>query len=212
MREKAPVNAATHAVAFIAAAAGAAFLLARAWGDEPKAFVLGVYGLSVTMLFGASASYHAITRWPRVTAVLRRIDHAAIFFMIAGTYTPLLFFGLGGTWRTVMLAAVWTIAAVAVVVAIRFVNAPRALSTGLYVALGWAVVVPAAKLVAALPLPATALIALGGVLYTAGAVVYVTKRPDPIPNRFGFHEMFHLLVVAAAGAQYAAVAAFLAPM
>ncbi|HTJ28417.1 MAG TPA: hemolysin III family protein [Candidatus Limnocylindria bacterium] len=212
MREKPPVNATTHGVASIAAAAGAVFLLVRAWGDVPKALVLGIYGVSVTVLFAASASYHAITRWPRLTAVLRRIDHASIFLMIAGTYTPVLFFGLRGTWRSAMLGAIWTIAAVAIFVAIRFVDAPRALSTALYLALGWAALVPSAKLVAALPPPATALIALGGVLYTAGALVYATKRPNLFPNRFGFHEVFHLLVVAAAGAQYAAVAGYLAPM
>jgi hemolysin III len=212
MREKAPVNASTHLVAFVAAAVGSAFLLVRAWGDVPKALVLGVYGVSVMTLFGASAFYHAVTRWPRLTAVLRRIDHASIFLMIAGTYTPVLFFGLTGAWRTAMLMAIWTITAGAVIVAVRYVDAPRWVSTALYLALGWAAVIPAAKLIAALPHAATALIVLGGLLYTAGAIVYATKQPDLFPNRFGFHEVFHLFVVAAAGAQYAAVAAFLAPM
>jgi hemolysin III len=212
MRVKAPVNPAAHAIAFIAAVAGVTFLLVRAWGDPLKALVLGVYGLSVMTLFGASATYHAITRWPRLTALLRRIDHASIFIMIAGTYTPVLYFGLRGTWRSAMLAAIWTITAAAVVVAVRFVDAPRWLSTALYLALGWAALVPSAKLVAALPPPATALIVLGGLLYTTGAIVYATKWPNPAPNRFGFHEVFHLFVVAAAGAQYAAVARFLAPM
>src|ERR1700692_1439145 len=146
MREKAPVNPSAHALAFVAAVAGFIFLLVRAWGDPLKALVLGVCGLSVMTLFGASATYHAITRWPRLTALLRRIDHASIFIMIAGTYTPVLYFGLRGTWRSAMLAAIWTITAAAVVVAVRFVDAPRWLSTALYLALGWAALVPSAKL------------------------------------------------------------------
>lgn len=209
---KAPVNASTHLVACGAAIVGLAFLLARAWGNDIKLVVLAVYGISLVTMFGASGVYHAVTRWPRLTAVLRRIDHASIFLMIAGSYTPVLFFGLAGAWRWAMLLAIWTVSAAAIVLAIRFIEAPRWLSTALYVTLGWLAVIPSAKLVAALPAAAIALIALGGLLYTIGAIVYATKRPDLVPNRFGFHELFHLFVVAAAAAHYAAVAAFLAPL
>jgi hemolysin III len=209
---KAPVNAATHILACLAAVAGLVFLIARAIGDGPKLAVLTVYGISLVTMFGASAVYHAVTRWPRLTALLRRIDHASIFLMIAGSYTPVLFFGLAGIWRSAMLIAIWTVTAAGLVLAIRFIDAPRWLSTALYVALGWLAVIPSAKLVAALPLGAIELIALGGLLYTIGAVVYAAKRPNLVPNRFGFHELFHLFVVAAAASHYAAVAAFLAPL
>lgn len=209
---KAPVNASTHIVACFAAIAGVGYLIAHAWGNGSKIAVLAIYGVSLVTMFGASSIYHAVTRWPRLTFVLRRIDHASIFLMIAGSYTPVLFFGLDGAWRWAMLLAIWSVTAVAIVVAIRFIDAPRWLSTALYVALGWLAVIPSAKLVAALPHRAITLIALGGLLYTIGAIVYASKRPNLVPQRFGFHELFHLFVVAAAAAQYAAVAGFLAPM
>lgn len=204
-RVKAPVNAWTHGIAFAAAAVGLAYLVRLGVGKPATLAVLIVYGVALMMLFGASALYHALTWSPRLTAVLRGVDHASIVVGIAGTYTPILYFGLSGAWRTWMLAAVWALTAAAVFVQVRWIDAPRWFSTTVYMLLGWAAVVPAVKLVAALPRIATLLIALGGVCYTLGAVVYARKWPNPFPNRFGFHELFHLLVVAGASAHFVAV-------
>lgn len=205
-RVKAPVNAWTHGVAFAAATAGLVYLVRLGVGHPATLAVLIVYGIALMMLFGASALYHALTWSPRLTAVLRGVDHASIVVGIAGTYTPVLYFGLSGPWRVWMLAGVWTLTAAAVFVQVRWIDAPRWFSTAVYVLLGWAALIPAVKLVAALPRTATLLIALGGLFYTAGAIVYARKWPDPLPQRFGFHEVFHLLVVAGASVHFVAVA------
>jgi len=143
--------------------------------------------------------------------VLRRLDHASIYVMMAASYTPVLFFGLDGMWRMVTIAVVWTLSAVGVIVSIWLLHAPRAVSTALYAAFGWAAVIPAVKLVERLSLTATTLIAAGGVLYTLGAVVYATKALNFRPGRFGFHEVFHCFVVAAAAVHFIAIAFFIAP-
>lgn len=202
---KAPVNAWTHGIAFAAAAAGLAYLVHLGIGNAATLGVLIVYGVALMLLFGASALYHALTWSARLTAVLRRVDHASIVVGIAGTYTPVLYFGLSGAWRAWTLAGIWTLTAAAVFVQVRWIDAPRWFSTAVYMLLGWAAIIPAVKLVAALPRVTTLLIALGGLLYTAGALVYARKWPNPLPNRFGFHEVFHLLVVAGASVHFVAV-------
>lgn len=204
-RVKAPVNAWTHAMAFAAAAAGLVYLVRLGLGNAATLAVLIVYGVALMILFGASALYHALTWSPRLTAVLRGVDHASIVIGIAGTYTPVLYFGLTGAWRVWMMASVWALTAAVVFVQVRWIDAPRWFSTTVYMLLGWAALVPAVKLVAALPRVTTLLIALGGLLYTLGAIVYARKWPNPFPNRFGFHEVFHLLVVAGASAHFVAV-------
>jgi hemolysin III len=120
-----------------------------------------------------------------------------------------LFVGLDGAWRIATLAAIWGVAIAGVVLTIWFVHAPRWLSATVYVAMGWFAIVPAFKLVPALPHVVTLLIALGGLLYTLGALVYATRKMDVLPRRFGFHEVFHLFVLAGAAAQFIAIAGFL---
>ena len=142
--------------------------------------------------------------------MLRKIDHAAIYVLIAGSYTPVLFIALDGAWRIATLAAIWAVAVAGVVVTMWFVHAPRWLSAAVYIAMGWFAVVPAFKLVRVLPVVVTVLIALGGLLYTLGAVVYATRKLDVLPRRFGFHEVFHLFVLAGAVAQFVAIVGFLA--
>ena len=210
--KKLPVNPWPHAIAFVLAAIGLAYLVARFRVSGSELAVMGIYGCGLVVLFGASASYHALAeRRPAFYPALRRIDHASIYVMIAASYTPVAFFGLDGAWRTATLAAVWILSAAGVIVSLRLSNAPRALSTGLYAAYGWAALIPAARLVDRLPHPATALIAAGGALYTLGAVVYATKSLNFWPGRFGFHEVFHCLVVAGAAVQFIAIAFYIAP-
>jgi hemolysin III len=143
--------------------------------------------------------------------VLRRIDHASIYVMMAASYTPVVFFGLDGAWRTTTFVAVWMLCAAGVIVSAAAARVPRVLSTGLYIAFGWAALIPANKLVERLSHPATMLIIAGGVLYTLGALVYATKSLNFAPGRFGFHEVFHCFVVVGAALQFVAIAFYIAP-
>jgi hemolysin III len=206
---KEPVDARISFAGLIAAVAGVVYVTVRFHGDLPLLAVMLVYAASLCVLFGASSLYHGFPGSAERTSVLRKIDHAAIYVLIAGTYTPVLFVGLGGAWRIATLAAIWAVAVAGVMLTMWFVHAPRWLSAAVYIAMGWFAVVPAFKLVPALPAVVTLLIALGGLLYTAGAVVYATRKLDVLPRRFGFHEIFHLFVLAGAAAQFVAIAGLL---
>jgi hemolysin III len=209
---KRPVSPWPHAIAFALSVIGLTYVVARFWPNLPTLSVLLVYACGLLLLFGASAAYHALGgRLPAITPALRRIDHASIYVMMAGSYTPVLYFGLDGAWRATTLAVVWTCACAGVVLSIGWPRAPRPLATALYAAFGWAAVIPAVKLVERLSLSATALILAGGVLYTIGALVYATKTFNFVPGRFGFHEVFHCLVVAGAAVQFVAIVFFIAP-
>jgi hemolysin III len=209
---KLPVNPWPHGIAFVLAAGGLIYFIVRFHADAAALSVMCVYGCGMLALFGTSALYHALGgRRPVLTPVLKRIDHASIYVMMAASYTPVLFFGLAGRWRSVTIAVVWIAAAAGAVVSIGFPYAPRAVSTALYAAFGWAALIPALELAQHLPRTATILIAVGGVLYTLGALVYATKTLNFAPGRFGFHEVFHCLVVAGAAVQFVAIAFFIAP-
>ena len=135
-----------------------------------------IYGCGLVVTFGASALYHWLGgEGPRRNAALRCVDHASIYVMIACSYTPVLYFGLAGAWRSATIASVWLLTAVGVASTIWFVGAPRALSTTFYVALGWVAIVPAAKLAATLSHEAIALIVTGGLLYSIGGIIYATR-------------------------------------
>ena len=175
------------------------------WGSS-------VYVASALLLFGVSAIYHRGTWEPRMWAFWRRFDHANIYVLIAGTYTPFALLYLDGSARVWLLGIVWGVALVGLVLRVALVRAPRWVFTPLYVALGWVAVlfVPqfaegADRFPAWVNVTALCLVATGGVLYTLGGLVYATKRPNPSPEWFGFHEVFHLFTVLAFVAQYVAV-------
>jgi hemolysin III len=164
-----------------------------------------VYVFSLVTLLSVSAAYHR-RNWPeKARAIWRRLDHSAIFLLIAGTYTPLSFL-LGSRLGWIFLGIVWGGAILGIVMSIAWVKAPKALVAVVCVLLGWASVPLLPALKAALGTGAVALLALGGVVYSLGAVVYAIKRPDPFPRVFGYHEIFHALVIAAAGCHFAVVA------
>ena len=206
---KEPVDARISFAGLLAAVAGLVYIAIRFHGDPPVLVAMLVYGASLCVLFGASSLYHGVPASAARTAVLRKVDHAAIYVLIAGSYTPVLFVGLGGAWRIATLAAIWGAALAGVMLTIWFVHAPRWVSATVYIAMGWFAVVPAFKLVPTLPPVVTLLIAAGGVLYTLGAVVYATRKLDILPRRFGFHEIFHVFVLAGATAQFVGIAGFL---
>lgn len=181
-------------------------------GTARARIALSVYALSLVGLFGASALYHRID-WHSVTARdwMRRLDHSMIFVLIAGSYTPFAMLVLHGPLAIVILVAVWAGALLGIAFNLVWSEAPTWLRATLYVALGWVAVAALPQLGGAIGIGGMMLLGLGGVLYTLGAVVYAAKRPDPVPSVFGYHELFHTLVIAAAAAQCAVIAFWILP-
>jgi hemolysin III len=189
--------------AFVAAVAGA-ILVFRASGARARAGAL-VYGISLVSLFAVSAIYHRPDWSEKVRAVWRRLDHSAIFLLIAGTYTPFSFL-LGSRIGWIFLGIVWAGALLGIAMSVAWVRAPKALVAAVCVLLGWAALPLLPALKASLGTSAVVLLATGGVVYSLGAAVYALRRPDPFPKVFGYHEIFHALVIAGAGCHFAVVA------
>ena len=173
---------------------------------------LGIYALSLSALLGTSALYHRVD-WKRagVRRWMRRLDHSMIFLLIAGTITPFAVLTLEGPLATAVLIAVWAGAVAGIVVEAVWIEAPKWVSSTVYVAVGSLGAVALPAIISRAGIGAGALIALGGGLYVVGAVVYAMQRPDPRPAVFGYHEIFHVLVVAAAAAHFAAIAIYAGP-
>jgi hemolysin III len=200
----------SHAVAFWVASAAAVALAVLAPTATARVAAL-VYGLGLCALFAASATYHR-WRWSdRWRPLLRRIDHSTIFVFIAASYTPVALLVMHGSLRWVLLAAVWAGALGGVVLSVAWITAPRVLQAACYLALGWVAVFAVPQLLDHLGLAPLILLAAGGILYTAGAVVYATQRPNPWPRVFGFHEVFHAFVIAAAVVHFVAIAGWVIP-
>jgi hemolysin III len=200
----------SHAWAFWVALVAGVVLLVLAPGADARVAAL-VYAIGLCALFAGSALYHR-WRWdPRWRPLLRRIDHSTIFVFIAASYTPIALLVLDGPLRVVVLIGVWAGAIAGVAFSVAWISAPRALTAGTYLALGWFAVITIPQLVDRLPVVPLALLAAGGVLYTLGALVYASKRPNPWPRTFGFHEVFHAFVIAAAAAHFAAMAGWVIP-
>jgi hemolysin III len=195
----------SHAVAAVAALPAALWLVSVA-PTRTVAVGAGVYGATLATLFTVSGVYHRVLWPPGIRAWVGRVDHSAIFLLIAGTYTPFcLLLGPGG--GHALLVTVWASAALGMCVVIFFPRTPKPVRSALYVLLGWFIVPFLPAIHAAIGLRPLSMILAGGACYTAGAVIYASRRPDPLPTVFGFHEIFHLLVIAAAALQFAAVAA-----
>ena len=170
-----------------------------------------VFATCVAAMLGTSALYHRVF-WPtRARRLMRRADHAAIFLLIAGTYTPVGLLVLEGAWRWSVLSIVWAGAAVAIVLKLAWVDAPPWVAAGIGLAIGWTGIAAFPKILGEIGLAGTLLLAAGGAFYTVGAVIYARKRPDPVPHVFGYHELFHALTIGAALCQYAAIAFFVVP-
>jgi hemolysin III len=209
-RSRPRLRGVSHQYAFFVSLALAVPLVAAAPSATAR-LAAAVFAVCVTAMFGASAVYHRVTWRPRPRAWMARLDHATIYLLIAGTYTPYALLALSGSWRVVVLAVVWSGAAAAIVLKFAWVSAPKTLAAVIGIVLGWAGVAALPELVGELGAAATVLVLVGGVLYTSGAVVYAVRRPDPAPAVFGYHELFHALVVAGVACHYVSVGFFLVP-
>jgi hemolysin III len=197
-----------HQAAFSAALVVGTLLIVGARGGA-REVAAAVFAGSVAACFGASALYHRVLWTPRMRLWMRRIDHAGVYLLIAGTYTPVCLLVLAGAWRIVVLAIVWAGAAAAIVLKFVWVAAPKWLAAAIGIALGWLGVVLLPQLVERLSPAGVTLLCVGGVVYTAGGIVYARKVPNPAPSVFGYHELFHALTVVAVACQYVAIAFFI---
>jgi len=194
-----------HQYAFFAAVAAGVVLFVLSDGVLER-FAVWVYAAALAAMLGASALYHRFP-WRSATARLRarRLDHAMIFVFIAGSYTPFALLAFGRTLQTIILVSVWAGAALGLIIELSWIHAPRWVSAVAYLAVGWIGVVALPQLFPALGVAVGVLVIVGAGLYTLGAVAYATTWPNPFPMTFGFHEVFHLLVLAAATTQFVAL-------
>jgi hemolysin III len=194
-----------HQYAFVVAVVAGALLVVLADGYLER-FAVWVYAIALAAMFGASALYHRYPwRSPSARLRARRLDHAMIFVFIAGSYTAFALVAFTGTARVVGLVTVWIGAALGIVLNLVWIDAPRWLSAVAYLGVGWVGLILIPQLFPALGVAAAVLVIVGGALYSVGALAYATAWPNPLPAAFGFHEIFHLLVIAAAAAQFAAL-------
>lgn len=200
-----PVSGLMHLGGAIAALVGQIVLLVMGWPGVEKIAAVLIYGLSLIGLFSASATYHLVNAGPKVTAALRKLDHSAIYLLIAGSYTPFCLLAFEGFFRWGMLAIVWTFALVGIIVKLFYMGAPRWVSAVIYLLMGWLCVLAAGEMFTALPAFSLMWMIVGGLIYSLGAVVYATKIFDFVPGKFGFHEVWHIFVLLGAAAHFLAV-------
>ena len=201
---KDPVSGLTHFVGALLAVAGLVALIMKA-SNPMKPWHLTtfvVFGIGMILLYTASTLYHWIPLSQEGTARLRKLDHMMIFVLIASTYTPFCLIALRGAWGWSIFCTVWAVALMGMVFKIFWIHAPRWLSALMYVCMGWIAVVGIVPLVHSLQVGALFWLFAGGLLYTAGGLIYALKRPNPIPNVFGFHEIFHVFVMLGTGAHF----------
>jgi hemolysin III len=198
-----------HELGFYAALGIGVALVLTAEGGRARV-AAAIFAGCVAACFGASALYHRPTWKPAARAWLARLDHSGVYLLIAGTYTPFGLLVMSTGWAVPVLSVVWSGALAAILLKLLWVRAPKWLSATIGVGLGWVGAVAFSQLLK-VPLLGLLLVVAGGLLYTAGAVVYARRRPDPVPQVFGYHELFHVLTLIAAGCQYAAIAFFVLP-
>jgi hemolysin III len=203
-RPKPRLRGVLHQWAFVASLAGGVVVVVASHGAAARVGA-AAFATTVATMFGASALYHRVTWRPEIRRRLRVLDQAGIFSLIAGTYTPFGLLVLSGAWRWTILPIVWAGALAAILLKVFWLDAPKWLAAAIAVGLGWVGAIAFPQILAAGVTTATLLLA-GGVAYSLGALVYVVRRPDPLPGVFGYHEVFHALTIVAVGAQYAAVA------
>lgn len=192
----------SHIFGALASILGLPLLLVLSYPSVEKLILSIIYTLSTTFLFFCSGFYHAFKKSENEVSIWRKFDHIAIFVMIAGTYTPICYLYLDGFWRWGILGAQWFLVICGLIFKLFVLNAPRYITTGIYLLQGWMAILPLYQLYLKMPLFSLILMGLGGILYSIGAIIYNHKKPNPIPDVFGFHEIFHVLILMAAFSHY----------
>jgi len=200
-----PVNSLTHWGGAFLALVGLIVLLIVGWGTPVKIISLLVYGISLIFLFSASATYHMVHVKEKTLEIFRKVDHAAIYCLIVGTYTPFCMNAFSGFWKWGMLSIIWSLALIGIIVKVFYIRAPRWLNAGIYLVMGWLCIAAIGQMLAVLPVWVIGWLIAGGLIYTLGAVVYITRIFNFIPGIFGFHEIWHIFVILAAVAHFVAV-------
>src|SRR5450759_255326 len=206
-----PVSGLIHLGAAAAAVIGLGVLLALGRSDLTKEFSLMVYGLSLILMFSASAAYHLSRVQPAALLRLRKFDHSAIYLLIAGSYTPICLYFFEGFWRWGLLVIIWLMALTGITVKLFVIKAPRWITAGIYLVMGWISILAIQEMLAAMPAGALLWLVAGGLFYSGGAVVYILKKPDFLPGVFGFHEVWHIFVILGAVSHFIVVAVFVDP-
>jgi hemolysin III len=180
-------------------------------GDVGKQISLFIYGLSLMLMFSASAGYHLTQAGPKVLQILRKLDHTAIYLLIAGTYTPICFVMFAGFWKWGMLAIIWALAIIGVTVKIFVINAPRWVNAGVYLIMGWLALGAITEMLHVMSVGALLWLLAGGIAFTLGAIIYITKIMDFVPGVFGFHEVWHIFVLLGCAAHFVLILVYAAP-
>ncbi len=207
-----PVSGLTHLGAAVAAVAGLIILLIIGKGDLQKELAFLVYGFSLILMFSASAAYHLIRTSPQKQLRLRKLDHSAIYLLIAGTYTPVCLTFFTGFYSWGLLSIVWAFALIGIIVKLFVINAPRWVNAGIYLIMGWLAVFAVQQIITTMPPAAIAWLVAGGFFFTLGAIIYITRKMDFIPGVFGFHEVWHIFVILGCLCHFVMVAGYAAPL
>ena len=185
----------SHLIGTAASIIGLVVLLSITWGQWDYLIVSLVYGVGVICLFSASSLYHNFKQKENDVSIWRKLDHVAIFIMIAGTYTPIAYIYLDGVWFWSIIGIQWACVVLGLFFKLFYLRAPRVISPILYMIMGWMAVIPILILWQEMPRLSFILMAAGGATYSIGAVIYAIKKPDPFPGIFGFHEIFHIFIL-----------------
>lgn len=202
-REK--FNFYSHLAGVLLSVAGLIFIFRVASASVPAIITALIYGLSIIFLFSASSLYHAFKKEENEVSFWRKMDRLAIFFMIAGTYTPVCYFYLEGTWRWTMIGLQWGLVGFGVFSQLFFPRAPRILYVVIYFTMGWLAIFPMRQIVSNMSLNQVILMFAGGIAFTAGGLIYAIKRPRLLPGVFSFHELFHIAVLVGGALHYAMI-------
>lgn len=195
---KEPISSLTHLLFAVLAVPCTAILVYTAclYATVWHVVSFSIFGLALLLLYSASAIYHMLPLSEKATLILKKIDHMMIFILIAGTYTPICLVPLRGVWGWTLFGLVWGMAIAGIVLKAVWINAPRWLSTAIYVVMGWSVVIAFYPLIQSISIEGVLLLSIGGIAYTLGAIIYAFKWPRINLRMFGFHELFHLFVMA----------------
>ena len=207
-RAKEPFNSYSHLLGVLLSIAALIGLIVESRGSALRVVGFSIYGASLILLYAASTIYHWLHLSPRGEDFLRRLDHVAIFLLIAGSYTPICLVTLPGGWGWGLFSVVWVIAVAGTLLKLFWPHLPTWATTTIYVGMGWMAVVAIGPIVRSVPASGLMWLVAGGLAYTIGAVIYALERPDPYPQVFGHHEIFHVFVLAGSALHFVFMAQY----